>query len=143
MLLRHLFAACTLVLACSGCGAASSGPGTEAAPTTQSTVTATVTKTATVTETTEPTVITSAAPASTTQIVPYVLGDSLAAAHLSLENLSVSSSKTTAHDISGKTRTVILPENWKICTQKPQAGEVLTSSTIFQFGVVKFGERCP
>jgi hypothetical protein len=75
--------------------------------------------------------------------VPGLRGDSLAAAYTRLADLGVPRGHRSSQDVSGQGRTVLQPNNWLVCTQRPAAGTRASAQTVYQFGVVKFGERCP
>jgi hypothetical protein len=72
-----------------------------------------------------------------------MIGDSLTSAFARLADLGVPRNRRSPHDVSGKSRTVLQPDNWQVCSQRPAAGTTATTLTVYQFGVVKFGERCP
>jgi hypothetical protein len=38
---------------------------------------------------------------------------------------------------------VLNPDNWRVCLQRPAAGSTASAQTVYEFGVVKYGERCP
>jgi hypothetical protein len=74
--------------------------------------------------------------------VPAMVGRSLTAAYAALEDLGVQHQRRSAHDASGKGRTVLNPNNWQVCSQVPGPGSMAGAGTVYEFGVVKYGERC-
>lgn len=72
------------------------------------------------------------------QPMPDLAGRSLNVAIASLP----SSTSIVARDVSGRHRVIIVQSDWKICSQRPEAGARFRGQPVF-FGVVKFGESCP
>lgn len=48
----------------------------------------------------------------------------------------------TVKDVSGRHRLIVIPANWKVCSQSPRPGAQFNGQPV-TFGVVKFGEQCP
>lgn len=89
-------------------------------------------------ETCPATAVPAATPAGST--MPALTGKGLEYADqaLSGDKLSIS-----PQDVSGKSRSVLLPSSWQVCTQNPAAGAPLSPGTVVRLGVVKYGESCP
>jgi hypothetical protein len=49
----------------------------------------------------------------------------------------------TSHDSAGRDRMQLFDRNWKVCSQKPAAGEKASADTQLDFGTVKLEESCP
>ncbi|MCK1796959.1 hypothetical protein MTQ01_13225 [Streptomyces sp. XM4193] len=70
--------------------------------------------------------------------MPDFSGKSLRAARGALDETSGISTE----DATGEKRLIVLESNWRVCTQKPAAGEALEGRPV-SFTAVKFGETCP
>lgn len=129
------WAVALLALAVTGCGASTAPPATTVTITEASTVTVTAPA-----QPAAPATTAAAAPAGFT--MPNVIGQSLNAAEDAVKAIGVSQA-TVSHDVSGKGRTVLLNRNWQVCTQTPKKGAAVQPTATVEFGVVKFGEKCP
>ncbi|MFI6287855.1 PASTA domain-containing protein [Streptomyces sp. NPDC051018] len=49
----------------------------------------------------------------------------------------------TSHDSTGEGRNQVWDRNWKVCSQDPKAGSVVSVDTELNFGTVKLEETCP
>ncbi len=80
----------------------------------------------------------SPSPISEGQAMPDLTGRSL---NVALSSLPASTS-VTSKDVSGRGRMVLVPTNWRVCSQTPRAGTQFTGQPV-TLGVVKYGESCP
>jgi hypothetical protein len=79
--------------------------------------------------------------ASATFIMPSVIGMNLQSAEDLLQSLG--NNTTTASDVSGAERWVIVQGNWKVCRQYPVARKKVPVLTAGVLNVVKVAEVCP
>ncbi|MFD8500062.1 hypothetical protein [Amycolatopsis sp. NPDC059657] len=70
---------------------------------------------------------------------PDVIGKSVSDAYAEIGLLN----PVHVRDISGDDRPVIWPAHWKVCVQKPAAGEPLKRYQEVELGAVKLKETCP
>ncbi len=73
--------------------------------------------------------------------MPKLIGQNLQDAQDRLQALD--SWVMDQEDASGMERFQMLDSNWKVCTQKPKAGKVVTIDTVVVLASVKLDERCP
>jgi hypothetical protein len=84
------------------------------------------------------------APTAAQWIMPNLVGSRLQQAQDQIQNLTGGRLLiTTSHDVSGRNRTQVLDNNWKVCTQNVAPGTPLTTDTRIDFGAVKADETCP
>jgi beta-lactam-binding protein with PASTA domain len=79
--------------------------------------------------------------ASATFVMPNVVGMNLQSAEDLLQSLG--NNTTTASDVSGEDRWVIVQANWKVCRQNPIARKKVPVQTAGVLNVVKLAEVCP
>ncbi|MFC5720047.1 hypothetical protein ACFP1Z_07680 [Streptomyces gamaensis] len=72
--------------------------------------------------------------------LPDVIGKRLPEARKAVE--AAGFRRITPHDASGRDRAQVMTSNWKVCTQKPEAGKQDKSQEV-ALGVVKVSESCP
>lgn len=77
-------------------------------------------------------------PAKAGKSMPNLLGRGLNTASAEL----LGDTSFTTSDVSGRHRVILLPSNWKVCTQVPSPGTPLKGRRV-ALGAVKFGEPCP
>jgi hypothetical protein len=113
--------------------------------------TATVTRTENVTPLADVRTTTVTAPAAATSqaatknaspVMPALIGQSLFAAYETLKTAGIDETLVNSHDDSGLGRTVLMPSNWKVCSQVPKKGASVGPGTVIELGNVKFGEPC-
>jgi beta-lactam-binding protein with PASTA domain len=78
---------------------------------------------------------------SATFVMPNVVGMNLQSAEDLLQSLG--NNTTTASDVSGEDRWVIVQANWKVCRQNPTARKKVPVQTAGVLNVVKLAEVCP
>jgi PASTA domain-containing protein len=49
----------------------------------------------------------------------------------------------TSHDATGRNRARLLDLTWKVCSQRPAAGQLVSKGTVPDVGVVQLTESCP
>jgi len=74
-------------------------------------------------------------------IVPNLVGESLDKAEDALQSLG--SYSLDAQDASGLGRARSLDASWRVCTQSPTAGSVVSVTTVVILASVTFDESCP
>lgn len=73
--------------------------------------------------------------------MPKLVGKNLQLAQDKLQSLG--SWVLDQEDASGLDRFQILDSNWKVCSQKPKAGKVVSVNTVVVLKSVKLDEKCP